>query len=190
MAAARSEALEAGIVLRGFADLLAERAQPYLESIRRLEASDGRLRGVLGAEVSGETRVGSEQAGRALRFRADRVDHGAAGLRLIDYKTGRLPGGLAKASQWPRALEQALEGGLLLQAPAYARAEGAEVAEGAYLFATPDVDPEAARFGVEQRGQAVGGLDGWRLWAASRERLRQRASPVRVVCGLLGVRAG
>jgi RecB family exonuclease len=155
MAAARSEALKAGIVLRGFAGLLAERAQPYLENIRRLEAPDGRLRGVLGAEVVGEARVGSAQARRALRFRVDRVDQGAAGLRLIDYKTGRLPGGVTQAAQWPRALEQALEGGLLLQAPAYARAEGADVAEGSYLFATPDVDPELARFGVEPGNGAV-----------------------------------
>ena len=155
MAAARSEALEAGIVLRGFVELLAERAQPYLESVRRLEAPEGRLRGVLGAEVSGEARVGSAQAGHALCFRVDRVDLSAAGLRLTDYKTGRLPGGLTKAAQWPRALEQGLEGGLLLQVPAYARAEGVEVAEGSYLFATPDVDLEAVRFGVEPGDTAV-----------------------------------
>jgi RecB family exonuclease len=155
MAAARGEALKAGIVLGGFAELLAERAQPYLESIRRLEASDGLLRGVLGAEVSGETRVGSAQAGRALCFRADRVDRGAAGLRLTDYKTGRVPGGPGRSAQWSRTLEQALEGGLLLQAPAYARAEGVQVTEGSYLFATPDVGLEAVRFGVEPSDEAV-----------------------------------
>ena len=110
----RSEALKAGIVLGGFAELLAERAQPYLESVRRLEASDGWLRGVLGAEVSGEARVGSAQAGRALCFRADRVDLGAAGLRLTDYKTGRIPVEPAKAALWPLSFELALEGGLLL----------------------------------------------------------------------------
>jgi RecB family exonuclease len=153
LAAARREALRAGIVLPGFAALLAESARPHLESVRRLEAPDGRLRGVLGAEVGGQARVGG--SGPGLCFRADRVDRGPDGLRLVDYKTGKLPKGVTRASHWPSALGRALEGGMLLQAPAYARADGVEVAEGSYLFAHPDVDPEAARFGVKPGDAAV-----------------------------------
>jgi RecB family exonuclease len=153
LAAARRESLKAGIVLAGFAELLAARAQPYLDRVRTLEAPDGRIRGVLGAEVSGETRVEDGHGGRALYFRADRADLSPTGLRLTDYKTGRPPAD--KAAGWARALEQALEGGLLLQAPAYALAEGVTVAEGGYLFATPDVEPEAARFVVAPGNAAI-----------------------------------
>ncbi|MEN8180953.1 MAG: PD-(D/E)XK nuclease family protein [Myxococcota bacterium] len=142
-------ARNAGIVLPGFAELLASRARPFLEQVRVLDAPDGRLRGVLGAEVTGRTALPGSGGGRALYFRADRADLHHGRLRLTDYKTGRPKGA------GPRALERELEGGLLLQGAAYARASSSPPAQGRYLHLRPDVVPDAAECSVDRDDPAL-----------------------------------
>jgi hypothetical protein len=194
MAAARSEALEAGIVLRGFVELLAERAQPYLESVRRLEAPDGRLRGVLGAEVSGEARVGSAQPGHALCFRVDRVDRGAAGLRLPAGRAhqGRpvAPGTRAGSRGWPAPAGSRVRagrgrggcGGLVPVHHSRRRRRGGPLRRRARRH--------RRRVPLRgQRGTPAARLDGWRPGSPPRGPLGQRAPPVRLVRRLFGLPA-
>jgi hypothetical protein len=136
--------------------VLAAGARPLLARAREIGWPAA---GVLGVEVDGEVGVrDGTGALHTLRFRADRVDAGEAGPRLLDFKTGRpavAPLGEAKRRA---ALLQAVASGTLLQAAAYARGArqaGADAATGEYVYLRPDVDPRAARLPVAAADEEV-----------------------------------
>lgn len=130
---------EDGWMLPGFAHVLANEARPYLAIARELDALDPPI-GVCGSEVSGVLRLGA--AGRGIGFRADRVDRGADGLRLVDFKTGKAISEHKTQAKRDEKLTGGIESGLNLQAAAYAFAAG-DGAEGRYLFLEPDLASEA-----------------------------------------------
>jgi len=114
----------------GLASVLAELAAPHVA--RALELSYGDVDpAVLGCEVEGRCSI----AGREIRFRADRVDAGASGPVLLDYKTGEP----VRARSFPKWLRR----GTLLQAASYAAS--ATAAEGVYLYVDPELSAQAAR---------------------------------------------
>ncbi len=125
---------EEGIGLPGYARLLALLTREPLAEARGLGWPDAASDfGALGAEVEGELLL---PGGRALHFRADRLDGNGSALRLVDYKTGR-PFTLHKtpASRRQKFVQEVARG-RLLQAVAYARAGSAcgALAEGRYVY--------------------------------------------------------
>ncbi len=130
---------EDGWMLPGFAHVLAHEARPYLAIARELDVLDPSI-GVCGSEVSGVLRLGA--AAQSIEFRADRVDRGADGLRLVDFKTGKAISEHKTQAKRDEKLTGAIESGLSLQAAAYAFAAG-EGAEGRYLFLKPDLASDA-----------------------------------------------
>ena len=131
-------ASEAGLAPLGMSALLAARARPYLDVARRSEwGSDGSLSAVLAAEVSGVAQI--ESVEWPLRFRADRIDLGDAGLILIDYKTGKPVSSAQGAPTRRKDLMKEVEKGRMLQAAAYAAASGDGSAMGRYLWLKPDI---------------------------------------------------
>jgi RecB family exonuclease len=148
LALAREEAARAaraeGVVLAGFARLLASRALPVLERVRALDWADGGP-AVLGAEVTGSvsiTRAGG--SARRLRFRADRADLVDGAVALVDYKTGQPVSKLKTPANRAADLLAQVAQGRRLQGPAYARS-APFVREGRYLFAKEGLEPDAAR---------------------------------------------
>ena len=128
-----------GMTTLGLLPLLVARARPLLEVARAVEwGPEGRLNAVLATEVKGE--MGLEGLDRPLFFRADRVDTGATGPELVDYKTGR-PLSTAKKAETRRAhLLRKVAQGRTLQAVAYALAPERGSGCGRYLYLIPDVD--------------------------------------------------
>lgn len=140
--AAREAAEDDGVVLPGFAELLARRARALLERARELDWPSGVRVGVRAAEVACEVLV--EVPGDTplrLTCRADRLDYGAAGWLLTDYKTGRPISDKKQEKTRRAAFLRAIEEGKKLQAAAYASAAG-EPALGRYLFLKPDASDE------------------------------------------------
>ena len=137
--AARGAAADEGILLPGFAELLAHRANALLERTRELDWKTGVRSGVLGVEVKCEIEVPVPRAAPLrLTARADRVDQAAGGPVLTDYKTGR-PISEAKTETTRREhLRGAIDDGTKLQVAAYACATGG-AATGRYLFVKPEV---------------------------------------------------
>jgi hypothetical protein len=133
-----------GLDALGMAPLLAAQARPYLEVAAAVEWGDDGLIGVLAAEVSSQLPL--RGLDRPLRFRADRVDLGAAGPRLVDYKTGRPPWGGVKSETRRKHLMNDVVRGRALQGVAYALAAG-EGGCGRYLHLAPDIGklPDQAR---------------------------------------------
>jgi hypothetical protein len=145
--AAEEAAREEGIVLRGFAALLARRALPLLERIRALDWVGGGP-AVLGAELRGSVRVArADGSARTLSFRADRADLEGDAVALVDYKTGAPFSKASGAGTRERHLLAEIERGARLQAPAYAFA-GEGVGEGRYLFAKPELEDAWARVAI------------------------------------------
>jgi hypothetical protein len=139
--AAERAAREEGIVLRGFAVHLAQRARPVLERVRALEWADGEGPPVLGAELEGAVAIASAGGGeRAIRFRADRADLVDGALVLVDYKAGAPISEAKQADTRQKHLLAQIARGRRLQGPAYARA----AAEGRYVFANPEIEDASA----------------------------------------------
>jgi hypothetical protein len=163
--AARQVARDEGIVLPGFAALLARRARPLVDRVGELDWPGGRSRvPVLGAEVQGALELpGSEGT---LWFRADRLDQSPEGLVLTDYKSGKPISDAVRAATREQRLESGIRSGRRLQVAVYAAAPGA--AAGRYLFAKPDVEVALAEVTVaakdpvlrEALDQALGSLLG------------------------------
>lgn len=146
---ARRVAAREGLAPLGMAPLLAARARRLLEAERALEWGSGSLGGVLGAEVEGAATV-SGVSGR-LAFRADRVDRDADTITFIDYKTAKP---MSEAKQEPtrrKHLGTEVARGRLLQAAAYAQAEGVDRARGTYVYLKPGEawTPEMRRVRVD-----------------------------------------
>jgi hypothetical protein len=93
---------------------------------------------VLHAERAEEVEV-LDGAGRPrrLRFRADRIDRLAEGLRFTDYKTGRPLSSARKPEVRRRHFLERLRQGTLLQSTAYLLAAHGERAKGRYLYLKP-----------------------------------------------------
>ncbi len=134
-----------GMSAHGVATLLAARARPFLDVARRADWGAGDVVGdVLGAEVSGEAPV--EGVDEPLRFRADRVDRTAAGLLLVDYKSGRPPSAAKGEGKRQEHLLERIARGAALQGPAYAAAASSLPTKGRYLYLRPDISgPEESR---------------------------------------------
>jgi RecB family exonuclease len=145
---AHEVATASGLGTRGMSTLLAARSRPYLEVARRVEwGADGRLEGVVAAEVEGRAPV--DAADRPVRFRADRADRGADGIRLTDYKTGKPASNAQGAGTRRKHLLAEVGRGRTLQAAAYAVGAGVG-ASGRYLWLRPEIGdaPEEAREAV------------------------------------------
>jgi len=145
-----------GIGLPGFASVLIEVARPYLEVARRSEWAAGTVPAV-GAEVSHGVDVATASGPLRLHFRADRVDRDAAGLELIDYKTGKPIKDARREDTRSDALRVAIRRGRALQAPAYARV--APGARGRYAYLNPETPDDSRRFvvgGSEALDEAFG----------------------------------
>jgi len=136
----------------GMAPLLEARARRFLETARTVEwGGDGTLAGVLATEVEGAVAIRGVE--RPLAFRADRVDAGAVGPELVDYKAAT-PMSTAKQPKTREShLRNKIARGRLLQAAAYAGATGAD-GSGRYLYLKPD-----DRWGDEIRNVVVCGND-------------------------------
>jgi hypothetical protein len=146
--AARSAAVDQGILLPGFAELLAHRARALLERARSLDWRAGVRPGVRGVEVECEVSVAvAGEEPLAVGCRADRVDQWGERLVLTDYKTGKPISDKAREDTRRGALRAAIEEGTKLQVVAYARAAGGP-ATGRYLFLRPDVADAHAEVSV------------------------------------------
>lgn len=154
--AARAAAIDQGILLPGFAELLAHRAGAYLERARELDWPKGVLSGVRGVEVVSELELPIPgEAPLRLSCRADRVDENGGRLVLTDYKTGK-PISEAKQAKTRRAhLLEAVVEGKKLQAAAYASAAGG-ASTGRYLFVKPGLAAELADARAESDTPASG----------------------------------
>jgi hypothetical protein len=141
-----------GLATIGMAPLLEARARPFLATARAVEwGADDALTGVLAIEVEGTVAVKGVE--RRLAFRADRVDMGAVGPELVDYKAAK-PVSTAKTPKTREShLRAKIARGRLLQAAAYAGSAGAD-GSGRYLYLKPD---EA--WDVETRNVVVCGDD-------------------------------
>ena len=147
---ARQVLLDEGIPLPGLARALAAQTRPFLERARELDwqPAGGEL-AVVAVEAQGEAVV-EDAAGRRrrLRFKADRVDRGggAGGLRLTDYKSGRVPAAVTGAAKLREHHLRRVGEGRSLQATAYqvAAGGGGEAASGRYLYLRPDADPRSS----------------------------------------------
>jgi superfamily I DNA/RNA helicase len=139
-----------GIATPGFERVLIDQARRCVETARGLDWPDGASDvGVLGVEVEGVIAVNDcSGAQREVRFRADRVDRMPAGLRLIDYKTGKAVVEQKTESARRKNLIKGISRGFTLQAAAYAlsgpQLENNLSAEGRYLYVGVNT-PEHAR---------------------------------------------
>jgi hypothetical protein len=153
--AARGAAVDQGILLPGFAELLAHRADAVLARARALDWREGVRRAVRGVEVECALDVAvPEGAPLRLTCRADRLDQEAGRLVLTDYKTGRPISELKTADARRRKLSEAIADGTKLQAAAYARAPGSP-ATGRYLFLRTDIAEDIAEARVHSDGDAA-----------------------------------
>ncbi len=134
-AASTRVATRAGLAPVGMAPLLAARARELLEVARSLEWERGPVGGVVGTEMEGTAEVAG-RPGR-LAFRADRVDRRGNGLELVDYKTGAPLSDAKGEAKRREHLQMKVARGRVLQAAAYACAEGVGRARGRYLYLKP-----------------------------------------------------
>jgi RecB family exonuclease/superfamily I DNA/RNA helicase len=135
-----------GILLPGLAHALAERARPLLAVAREMDWPQGAAVPVLHAERAEEVEVRDvEGRPRRLRFRADRIDQVADGLRFTDYKTGKPLSEARRPEYRRRKFLERLRQGTLLQSTAYLLAAQGEPAEGRYLYLKPGLDDPEAR---------------------------------------------
>ena len=140
---AEYELREAAVSIPSYARVLAGVALPMVQEAFEMDWSDQPSPRVLGVEVDARVEV-MDAAGRSrvLRFRADRVDRVAEGLRLSDYKTG-VPGVTGKRDDTRRRnLLRGIARGQLLQGAVYAgMGPGAEAR---YLHLDP-AQPDESR---------------------------------------------
>ena len=130
---ARGLAAQEGIAFPGFVPSLAAMAAAHVQTLSHSDWSDGMAAGILAAEGRGSAEIdgpGGER--REVRFRADRVDREATGLRLTDYKTGRVPDGADK----PAKVVEMVARGRLLQGAAYSAS--LRGATGRYVYLPAD----------------------------------------------------
>jgi hypothetical protein len=150
---AKRIALREGLATIGMAPLLEIRARQFLDMAHTLEwGEDAALAGVLAPEVEGAVAIGGVE--QPLAFRADRVDIGAGGPELVDYKAAK-PLSTAKTAETRDAhvLDRVAKG-RLLQAAAYAGAAGSFNGCGRYVYLKPD-----ERWDEEMRNVVVRGDD-------------------------------
>ncbi len=149
-----------GITLPGLARALADRVLPMLVAARDADWGPlGAVVPVLRAEAS-EALSLRDAAGRlrTVRFRADRVDLAAEGLRFTDYKTGKPISTARKPEARRKHFLDRVKAGTHLQAVAYLLAAQGEPALGRYLYLRPDVED-----------REIGVTDGDRDFAAAFE---------------------
>lgn len=113
-------AAAAGIRNAGFVRVLARCTASALAIARDTDWSDGPI-AVVGAELQCHAEL-EDGRGRTRRigFRVDRVDASDTGLRLTDYKTGRLPSDAVTADRRADHFVADVRRGAALQAVAYA----------------------------------------------------------------------
>jgi len=146
LAAARRVARDDGVVLPGFAQLLAHRARKVLDRVREVDWIAGAPR-VLAVEASGDRKVEGLDEPVRIEFRADRVDRVGRALALTDYKTGKPFTNALSSDLRVAALHKRVSTGERLQAAAYALVAG-EAGRGRYVFARDDLDAERAEIAV------------------------------------------
>ncbi len=156
---AQKIAREEGVVLPGFAQLLARRARDVLARVGEADWPNGLRSAVVGVEVRGERTIEGGAVPIAITFRADRADRVNGALELTDYKTGAPFTRAADASARESMLRKRADVGLLLQAAAYALAVG-EAGRGRYLYAHATLEPQLAEVAVRANDALASGFDG------------------------------
>lgn len=156
--AARRVAREDGVVLPGFAELLASRAREVFARVGEVDWAQGARSAVLGVEVDGTRAVegGSERID--VHFRADRVDRRGEALDLTDYKTGKPFTSDANAAKREEKLRKRVKAGVLLQGAAYALSVGGD-GRGRYLYARPDEKADRAEVSVQADAALAAAFD-------------------------------
>jgi hypothetical protein len=157
--AARRVAREEGIVLPGFAQLLARRARQVLTRAGEVDWPSGLRSGVLGVEVTGTRTLEEGAEPIRITFRADRADRSETGVELTDYKTGKPFTSAGDARKREETLRKRVASGELLQGAAYALGVG-EGGRGRYLFARPDVPPDRAEVAIRADANLALAFDG------------------------------
>jgi hypothetical protein len=127
-----------GLAPIGMAQLLSARALQFLEIEKALEWTSGALPAVFGTEVEGWVTVRGLE--HRLRFRADRVDADGETSVLVDYKAAKPAVDAATEPTRSANIRRLISRGRLLQAAAYARAEGVGNGVGRYLYLKPKED--------------------------------------------------
>ncbi len=155
---AQKVAREEGVVLPGFAQLLARRARGVLARVGEADWPSGLRSAVVGVEVRGERTIEGGAVPIAITFRADRADRVNGALELTDYKTGAPFTRAADAAGRESMLRKRVDIGLLLQAAAYALAVG-ESGRGRYLYAHADLNPQLAEVAVRANDSLARGFD-------------------------------
>ena len=136
--AAREVLLQQGTGWVGFARAA---VPPAMIAISLLRAMDADLDGILGGEVD---LVWKAPSGRALAFRADRIE-ARSGLTLVtDIKLGRPPTDHKTEATRRKKIVEAVRRGELLQGPLYARSESAD--QGRYVYLNPTTDLPVREF--------------------------------------------
>ncbi|MFI5320827.1 MAG: PD-(D/E)XK nuclease family protein [Myxococcota bacterium] len=158
LVAARRVARDEGVVLPGFAQLLAHRAREVFARVGEVDWPSGVRSSVLAVEVNGTRAV--EGAGEPIRigFRADRVDRAGASLDLTDYKTGKPFTSDGNPAKREEKLRKRVAAGVLLQGAAYSLSVGGE-GRGRYLYARPDAEPDRAEVATRADPQLAEAFD-------------------------------
>ena len=157
LAAARRVARDEGVVLPGFAQLLARRARKVLECVRDVDWSVGSP-SVLAVEAGGERKVEGAGEPARIEFRADRVDRTGRALTLTDYKTGKPFTSALSSDARTAALRRRVQTGERLQAAAYALVAG-EAGRGRYVFARDELDAERAEVALRASAELARDFD-------------------------------
>ena len=159
-------ARQEGVVLPGFAQLLARRARAVLERVRQVDWPSDLRSAVVGAEVKGERTIEGGGVPIVISFRADRVDRVDGALELTDYKTGAPFTRAASAAAREEMLRKRVAAGMLLQAAAYALAVG-EAGRGRYVYARSELEPELSEVAVRADGELAAAFDNAVITVAS-----------------------
>jgi hypothetical protein len=156
--AARRVARDDGVVLPGFAELLASRAREVFARVGEVDWARGARSAVLGVEVDGTRAVEAGTERIEVRFRADRVDRRGEALDLTDYKTGKPFTSDANAAKREEKLRKRVKAGVLLQGAAYALSVGGD-GRGRYLYARPDEQADRAEVSVQADAALAAAFD-------------------------------
>lgn len=156
-AAAEHELRDAAIPIPGYAQVLARAALPMVAEAFEFDWSGEEPPHVLGVEVDAQVEI-LDAAGtpRSLRFRADRVDRVAGGLRLSDYKTGRSKVKGKKEDTRRKKFLAFIANGALLQGAVYASLRPG--AEGRYLYLDATKQGDAPFLALTADGEVQGAL--------------------------------
>ncbi|MEC8193521.1 MAG: PD-(D/E)XK nuclease family protein [Myxococcota bacterium] len=150
--AAREALRQQGAGWIGFARAV---VPPAMVALGLLRTMDTELDGILGGEVD---LVWNAPNGRALSFRADRIEAQAGETLVTDIKLGRPPTEHKTESSRRKKIVEAVRRGELLQGPLYARSESADRGRYVYLNPTSELPVREFVFHADD-DEVIGAMD-------------------------------